>query len=40
MLTSHTSLLGENVKDHDSHMEKLQKETAQQKEQEHPHGKA
>ncbi|CZT15573.1 uncharacterized protein RCC_01425 [Ramularia collo-cygni] len=30
----------EEVSDHDSHMEKLQKETAQQKEKEHPQGKA
>lgn len=30
----------EQVSDHDSHIDKLQKETAQQKEQEHPQGKA
>jgi len=29
----------ENVKDHDSHMEELQKETAGQAEKEHPQGK-
>jgi hypothetical protein len=30
----------QNVKDHDKHMEDLQKQTAQQKEKEHPAGKA
>ncbi|KAK6003376.1 hypothetical protein QM012_001221 [Aureobasidium pullulans] len=29
----------QNVRDHDSHMEDLQKETAGQAEKEHPHGK-
>jgi hypothetical protein len=29
----------ENVKDHDGHMEELQKQTAGQAEKEHPHGK-
>lgn len=30
----------ENVKDHDQHMEKLQKQTAQKSEEKHPEGKA
>jgi len=30
----------EKVHDHDSHMEELQKQTAQSSEKEHPHGKA
>ncbi|SMR50540.1 unnamed protein product [Zymoseptoria tritici ST99CH_1A5] len=37
---AHVKADRQNVKDHDQHMEDLQKQTAQQKEKEHPAGKA
>ena len=37
---SHVKADRENVKDHDKHMEDLQKETAQKHEEEHPRGKS